>query len=243
MKYRLTRIFGFILLCCLYPGGRVIAQTQTSPLSAEIERKMAFQSEISSQYMRHQLEFIASDSMKGRNTGSLELRQISQYLADQYQNMGLEPAVGDTAYLQPYEIKTAITDSISLSISNKKTSGFHAQMIAKSDVPAPFIQLFGGHSSLQGEIIFAGFGINDRENNISHLGTMDLQNKWVMVYADIPSVVDGDTLINPALTARTRFQDIIYRKKAKGVIVIGLTRTSLSNVRTSNLAILGFQPK
>jgi len=226
MSYRLTYIFGFMIggFLCLFST----ATAQTPPISIETERKMAFQNEISIKYLRQHLEVIASDSMKGRSTGSRELRQVSQYLADQYRELGLEPAVGDTGYLQPYKIKTNLTDSISLSISNKKTSRTLIQKTAKADHPAPFIQLFGGGRPLSGDIIFAGFGVNDPDHNVSHLANMDLQNRWVMVYADIPNVVDGDTLIDPALNSRTRFQEIIFRKKAKGLIIIGLNESEFN---------------
>lgn len=226
MSYRLTCIFGFIILGFLCIPSTATAQAP--PISPETEQKMAFQNEISIQYMQQHLEVIASDSMNGRDTGSSELRKVSQYLADEYRELGLEPAVGDTGYLQPYKIKSTLTDSISLSISNKKTSRTLIQRTAKPRLPAPFVQLFGGGQPLRGDIIFAGFGINDPAHNVSHLANMDLQNRWVMVYADIPAVVNGDTLVDPALNERSRFQEIIFRKKAMGIIVIGLNENEFN---------------
>ena len=239
MDYKIsgTALFGYLLLW--YFCFNSSAFGQTSAITAEVEQKMAYQDEISIEYMRDHLEFIASDRMQGRNTGSKQLKQVSDYLAREYEHLGLKPAVGDTGYLQPYELESTIVDSITFAISNKKQNKSLLHFTAKPGAKAPFVQLFGGNKPMQGDIVFAGFGINDPDHNVAHMGDMDLENKWVMVYENIPSVVDGDTLVNPSINTRQRFQDIIMGKKAKGMIIIGLSNDEFKQRSARQASTLG----
>ena len=57
---------------------------------------------ISADIIQKHLTFLASDSMKGRNTPSRELDSAASYIAQQFSNSGLEPLNG--SYLQYFNL-------------------------------------------------------------------------------------------------------------------------------------------
>jgi len=212
---RISLTLTFLFAIALLPGN-----AQQSELSPSTQEKLSYQNEISIAYLRKHLTYIASDERQGRETGTEGLKETSRYLAGQYEQMGLVPAVGDTSYLQPYDLRADVVDSLTFVFRDTAGSAATIKTTAQPDNPASVIRRFGAESSAEGAIVFAGFGVDDAARDVSHLGDMDLENKWVMVYEDIPAIIEGDTLVNPSIDARSRFQNIIGRKKALGLIVI-----------------------
>src|SRR5262245_33998907 len=60
--------------------------------------------ERSSRWWDH-VEALANDGMEGRNTGSTAHKRAAEYVANQFQKAGLEPA-GVDGYIQPVAFKT-----------------------------------------------------------------------------------------------------------------------------------------
>lgn len=195
--------------------------SQPAPPVTDTEALISYQDSISMDYLEKHLSVFAADSMKGRNTGTEGLKKAADYLADQYKKMGLQPVGDDSTYFQHFSLNATQKDSVVYEVSKivdgKKTRVNRS--VAARNSTANFVEAFGATDSLQGKIVFAGFGVNDSLNNIHHLDGVDLKDKWVMVFQDIPTVVGGDTLISPAIDARTRFRSILS-KGAEGILLI-----------------------
>src|SRR5579863_2507162 len=56
------------------------------------------------------VEYLASDQMQGRQTGSPEHRKAAEYVAAQFQRDGLKPAGESGGYIQPVRFKTLEID-------------------------------------------------------------------------------------------------------------------------------------
>src|SRR5262245_16515484 len=56
------------------------------------------------QWWKH-VEYLASDDLKGRHTGSEGYRNAADYVAQEFQSLGLHPA-GTNGYLQPAAFET-----------------------------------------------------------------------------------------------------------------------------------------
>ncbi len=50
--------------------------------------------------------FLADDKLEGRNTGSEGHRKAAQYVAGEFEKLGLKPA-GGAAYVQPVKLTTS----------------------------------------------------------------------------------------------------------------------------------------
>lgn len=93
------------------------------------------------------LTFLASDEMRGRDTGSPEFEIAANYVAAQYKMFGLKPAPGQSGYFQ----------SVPLQDSHPATDG---ELLLGSDVfkfKEQFILFEGENMSWKGEVVFAGY--------------------------------------------------------------------------------------
>lgn len=218
MKIKLLTIAGLLFLSGC--GGSKDAARQKPVI--DTDALLSYQSEITTDYLRTHLSVIAADSMEGRDTGSQGLEKAATYLAQQYREMGLRPLGDNQTYYQHFDLKASVTDSIVFELFAVE-DGHKAPVersVASQKSTANFIRGFGGTDTLSGEIVFAGFGLNDPSNEVSHLGDMDLKGKWVMVFEEIPYVIDGDTLVNPAISPQSRLRSVVIQGGAEGLLLI-----------------------
>ncbi len=199
-------------------------QSDDFPSSAELnERLLPFQDYITEEFLYQHLSVIAHDSLEGRETGMPGQKIAAQYLSDYYTGLGLTPVGDNDTYFQRFKLDAERADSLvyrTYRIEGSDTT-LVDHSVASPESHSDYIQLFGGAKPLKGDIVFAGFGANDPDRGIKHLDGTELQDKWVLVFEDIPYIVDGDTLVNPGFSNNNRFTEIVSRNDAKGILVIG----------------------
>lgn len=158
----------------------VSAQTSTSKRISEL---------ISQSYVRGNVEFLAADEMKGRDTGSPELEIAAAYLAAGFSASGLTFAPGLKSFYQPVPIlKTTPPTNIELSIDQES-------FLIKKDL----LLFAGADANLRGNIVFAGYGTSQEFDKIN------VNGKIVMCLIGDPS----DTILNRA------FQETAFKKNAE----------------------------
>jgi len=223
------RIQASLLVVALILASCTGAETSTQSQNQDTESQpttstdalLKYQDVVSVDYMEDHLTIFASDSMKGRETGTPAEGMAADYLAREYEQLGLQPMGDNGTYFQNFNLNATKTDSIVFSLYT--TGEAQQELVDKSTASknsiANLTRQFGGSDSLQGQVVFAGFGVNDPAHNISNLSGTSLKGKWVMVFQDIPHVVDGDTLISPSIGARARFQSIM-QQGATGILLI-----------------------
>ncbi len=199
-------------------------QSDDFPSSAELnERLLPFQDYITEEFLYQHLSVIAHDSLEGRETGMPGQKITAQYLSDYYTGLGLTPVGDNDTYFQRFKLDAERADSLvyrTYRIEGSDTT-LVDHSVASPESHSDYIQLFGGAKPLKGDIVFAGFGANDPDRGVKHLDGTELQDKWVLVFEDIPYIVDGDTLVNPGFSNNNRFTEIVSRNDAKGILVIG----------------------
>ena len=201
-------------------GTQQAGQQEMKP-TTDTEALLAYQDEISVDYLKKHLSAFAADSMEGRETGMKGQKMAADYLAKQYAALGLQPMGDEGSYFQKFMLNATKSDSVvfetfALDGDQKKSIN---RSVASENTSAEYIRAFGGTDSLQGKIVFGGFGVNDAARNINHLEGADLSGKWVLVFQEIPHVVDGDTVISPTIGNRARF-GAIMGKGAEGILLI-----------------------
>lgn len=214
-----------LLSCCtalLLLGCSTSKDTTQAQIITDTDSLLAYQDEIAVPYLRTHLSALAADSMEGRETGTRGQKMAAEYLAGQYRQMGLEPAGDNRSYYQKFDLSATKRDSTVFETYKVEegTRRLIERSVESEQGAANYIRAFGGSDTLSGEIVFAGFGVNDPSNSIAHLEGVNLQGKWVLVFQDIPNLVNGDTLIHPSIDARSRFGSIISQKDAEGILLI-----------------------
>jgi hypothetical protein len=219
-----TLAFGLLLFVAGCAGSGPASQSQPSKTEApntDTDSLLTYQHYIEPDYLRQHLTIFAHDSMQGRETGTEGLEKAADYLAEQYRKMGLQPAGDDNSYFQKFKLNATKSDSVifeTISHHQDKPKRIDKSVASKT-TGGNYIRAFGGTDTLSGKIVYAGFGINDAAHDVSHLGGQDLKGKWVMVFQDIPHIVDGDTLVSPSVNSRTRFRTI-FSRGAEGILLI-----------------------
>ena len=141
---------------------------------------------ITEELVKHNIEFLASDSLKGRNTPSPELDSAAAYIAGKFKAYGLQPIKG--SYFQNVKL-----GYIKLGTDNRlivKTNGDEIQYKIKTDF-TPFEMT--ANKTADAPIIFAGYGIDAPEYNYNDYANIDVKGKIVFVLRHEPGEKDPES--------------------------------------------------
>ena len=209
----------FFLLALILSG--CATQSQLSDTTSS-ETLLTYHERITPQFLRQHLEVLAHDTLEGRSTGMAGQKVAAGYIADYYRELGFTPQGDNNTYFQRFNLNAEYTDSLvyrTYVIEGSDTLLINHSIESK-DSQGNYIRMFGGSEPLRGDVIFAGFGLNDFERGVHHLEGLDLQNKWILIFEDIPHIVNGDTLINPEYSGNNRLRTILGEKDAAGILLI-----------------------
>lgn len=135
--------------------------------------------------MRAHIEFLASDALEGRETGTNGYAVAAEYVASQYRAIGLQPAT-DKGWLQQVPFVANLIDDAqsSLSIGTQKFS------IRKDVLMGPARK--AGNETVEGQIVFVGFGIDDAKNGQNDYKGLDVRGKVVAILQGSPKGMPSD---------------------------------------------------
>jgi hypothetical protein len=125
--------------------------------------------------MRSHLSFLASDSLRGRNTPSAGLDTAAVYIARFFRENGLSPVNG--SYFQEIALnRIFLGDTNSCRITGSDGAG-RDYRIKKEFMPFEMT----ADKSCSGEIVFAGYGISTPELGYDDYAGIDVKGKIVLV--------------------------------------------------------------
>ncbi len=147
--------------------------------------------------LKAHVQFLASDAMKGRDTGSPELTIAEQYVAAQMLAAGLKPAGANGSWLQPVPLvafKSADHGSLSLKRGGVETSlEWGKDYVARAVPSNPKV-------AVSGPVVFVGYGSDPEYKGLNVKGAI------VAVLRDSPHGEPSDVrahLGQPGEQART----------------------------------------
>lgn len=195
---------------------------QSQKPTTNTDSLLKYQREITPEFLRSHLTPFSADSMEGRETGMKGQKKAAHYLANQYRKLGLQPMGDNGTYFQKFKLEATKTDSIVYKTKMLNSVGEQSvkRSVASKNSSADFIQQFGSGDTLSAEIIFAGFGVQNKEIGINQLSGTDLQGKWVMILDAPPQVVQGDTLYNDKRSYGRNLLRNIFQKGVKGILMV-----------------------
>jgi len=121
-----------------------------------------------------QLTFLASDEMRGRDTGSPEIDIAARYLATQFMQMGVAPVPGNaTGYFQEFPLERIIAPKAGTLTLGNTVFAWHDDVLPLNGVGA----------SLQGDVVFVGYGKPE------DFETYDVKGKIAVALAGSPETV------------------------------------------------------
>lgn len=162
------KLFSFILIIVLFAAC-----------------KPKFNPEITIGDLKASIEYLASDSLKGRKTGEAGDLLAANFIREKFQNAGLQLLCENG--FQPFNLVT----SAQIGEGNKLTVGGVDYEVEKDFLP----YAFSANTSVSASFVFAGFGIEVNNDSIqwNDYENLDVAGKWVLALQGDPELDDSES--------------------------------------------------
>jgi Zn-dependent M28 family amino/carboxypeptidase len=133
------------------------------------------------------VEFLASDKLEGRNTGSEGHRKAAEFVAAQFERDGLK-AAGTQGYIQPVEFNTKELDESASSLALERGGKVQALELGEDAIigtrvdPAP---------SVEAGLVFVGYGLRAPDADDDDFAGLDTKGKIAVYLAGAPSSISS----------------------------------------------------
>jgi hypothetical protein len=140
---------------------------------------------ITPEAIRAHVEFLASDTLEGRETGTRGYDIAAEYVASRFRAIGLQP-VSDKGWFQKVPFVANLVDEKTSTLSINGRS-----FALREDV------MFGparkaGVEMVEGNVVFAGYGIDDLKNGQNDYKGLNVKGKIVAVLSGFPKGMPSD---------------------------------------------------
>ncbi len=152
--------------------------------------------------LREYIDFLASDSLKGRNTPSPELKIAAHFIADHFREYGLQPVNG--SYFQEFKVsrvRLGERNHLIITINGE----VHRLKIRREFMPFDVT----GTRAVKGPVVFAGYGITAPEYGYDDYAGVDVKGKIVLVMRHEPGEKDPQSPFEG--TKMSRYGQVKYK--------------------------------
>jgi len=146
-------------------------------------------------YFHKNLEYLSSDDLKGRNTGTEEYNKAAQYVAKKFESIGLIPYGDNGTFFQTVPL---IQRSIIKSTINIESKLDQTTIIANYGDDITLIpNTKKSKIDEQQKLVFVGFGNIIPEKNINDYKGVDVKGKTVIAVLGAPESLKGYDMFDP----------------------------------------------
>ncbi len=134
------------------------------------------------------VEYLASDALEGRNTGSEGHRKAAEYVAAQFAQTGLKPAGENGSFIQPVSFLTKQLDESQSSLALRTPAGVKRLQLGEDAIIGTRVD---PASTVDAELVFAGYGLRIPELKYDDFAGLDTKGKIVVYLSGAPSKAAG----------------------------------------------------
>ncbi|MCX7875703.1 MAG: M28 family peptidase [Melioribacteraceae bacterium] len=169
--------------------------------------------EITSSEIKSHLQYLASDEMKGRFSGSPEEKKAAEYIKQQFESYGLKPIFNGKWFQEfPFIEKVEMT----------KKNSFNIVSPSKKSLK-PFIDYvalgFSGSTKIKSEVVFVGYGISAPKLNYDDYEGIDVKGKIVIALKNHPEHDSSKSEFEKFISLRYK-ANTAKEKGALGIIFV-----------------------
>jgi len=171
------------------------------------------------------LRFLASDLLEGRAPATRGGRLAAEYIAAQFQALGLQPAGANGTYFQPVAL-VGMTPQPTLSWG---LTGGQPETLVYRDAFVAWAERPEADIAAAGDVVFVGYGIRASEWQWDDFKGMDLRGKILLMLVNDPGLVDSTVFLAKVLTYYGRWTyklEEAARQGAAGAILIHTTESA-----------------
>jgi Zn-dependent M28 family amino/carboxypeptidase len=176
------------------------------------------------------VKFLASDELEGRGVGTEGLNKAALYLADRFQQLGLETKLFDGAPFQTFtvtaktELGAAQDNSLTL-IGPPAEEGGQPQRV-ELKLGEDFTPLaIGGSGVLEDELVFVGYGITADDMAYDDYAQVDVDGKVLVMLRKEPQQGDAESKFNGQQSSRYA----TFREKVSNAVEHGAAAIIIVN--------------
>ena len=207
-KLQLSVILVTILL--ISAGAAILA----SGIIAEDSRSRS-NAAITAEEIRVHIRFLASDELEGREAGTEGAERAAQYIASAFRAYGLKPVGDEGTFEQRFSFVARVVPGPNNRLRMETREGRRDFVFRREFVPLAFSS--GG--ALEGEVVFAGYGISAPELGWDDYAGIEVAGKIVLLLQGSPDGEDPHGRFH-AYRAPQRKVAIAREKGARGVLFI-----------------------
>ncbi|MFY9609392.1 MAG: M20/M25/M40 family metallo-hydrolase [Blastocatellia bacterium] len=181
--------------------------------------------------VRH-IQFLASEKLQGRRTGTLSADKAAAYIAKEFQSYGLKPA-SPAGFLEPFDFVAGVKLGEQNTFRVEGSTGERELRVGDEFMPLGF----SSPEIAEGEVVFVHYGISAPELQYDNYKDVDVKGKVVMILRGSP---DGDNphgrfadFTQPGLEIQNKTLKA-REKGARGIIFVSEEK-SFSDDRLSRL--------
>lgn len=187
---------------------------------AILSRQLNLSSEISEQDTRQIIDYLASDDLQGRLTGSESEKIYTDEIAKVFKKMGLKPAVGNN-FIQTFEFTSSVSATEKNTVDLK---GRYTQQL-KRGTDYQVLSYSKSGQFPAAPMVFAGFGIKapatDKLAEFNSYKDLDVAGKWVVVLDNLPNTLDKEIYQHLVSYSRQQHKITVAKNhQAAGIIFI-----------------------
>jgi len=194
---------NFILLVFIFSG--ILAAQNNNP-------------EITSTEIQDHINYLASDQLEGRMTGTPELYKAAEFLKKEFESYGLKPLFNGSYFQEfPFMEKLELSSEniLELNFENESLSESY-YMVVGSDYTT---LSFSDNLLVESELVFAGYGISAEELDYDDYANVDVKDKIVVVFRNHPDMKSPHSEFEQY--SSLRYKTTIARDRgAKGIIFL-----------------------
>lgn len=184
--------------------------------------------EIRAEDLRLHVEYLASDELEGRLTGTEGERLATEYVAGVMEKSGLLPFGAEDGWFDPFDFTAGVALGPNNSLAAAGLKDEAALKVELNWKPLSFSEV--GKVEPTG-VVFAGYGIEtpDEATNrdgkkletYSSYAHLDVKDQWVMVFRYLPEGLEKERRNELSRYASLRYKALTARQKgARGLIVV-----------------------
>jgi hypothetical protein len=180
------------------------------------------------------IEYLADDSLEGRNTGSPGHKKAAVYVAGEFERAGLK-AAGTHGYLQPVKFHSRQIDE-----SKSRLELLHdgKPELLKLGEDANLSVRIVPDKHVEAAAVFVGYGLQIPEMKYDDLAGIDLRGKIAVYITGAPEEVPGEL----AAHFKQPAQYWAALKKAGAIGTIGISNPKHSDIPWSRATLARLQP-
>ena len=173
--------------------------------------------------LKNHVEILASEDYAGRKTGTEGELKATEYVAEEFEKIGLDPGGSSNSYFQEFEFTSGI--------EIKKTSSLIIQSPKKSKQQFQLnkdwrpVNWSATGSLINKEVVWAGYGIHAPEEKqfkeYSSFVHLDVKDKLVMILRYMPENISSEHRQHLSRYSSLRYKAMTLRDKgAAGMIIV-----------------------